>query len=53
MGNGDYVRKYNALLSFYFHIPYPEELPDEVWAEKVKQINWLATKGLLGVKIED
>ena len=39
-------------MSFYFHIPFPEELKDEVWAEKVKQIEWLARKGLLGVKVE-
>jgi hypothetical protein len=47
------VRKYNALMSFYFHIPYPERFSDETWAEKVRQIEWLARKGLLGVKVEE
>nr|DAY40929.1 MAG TPA: hypothetical protein [Caudoviricetes sp.] len=37
----------------YFHIPFPEELTDEVWAEKVRQIEWLARKGLLGTKIQE
>ncbi|WP_148335580.1 hypothetical protein [Bacteroides neonati] len=46
------MRKYNALMSFYFHIPFPEQLPDEVWAEKMRQIEWLSTKGMLGVKVE-
>lgn len=37
-------------MSFYFHIPFPEDLEDGVWMEKVKQIEWLAKKGLLGIK---
>lgn len=44
------MRKYNALMSLYFHIPYPEELTDEQWAERVRQIEWLGREGLLGVK---
>jgi len=40
-------------MSLYFHIPFPEKLPDDVWAEKVRQIEWLARKGLLGVKVKE
>ncbi len=41
-------------MSLYFHIPFPEELSDEVWMEKMKQIEWLAKAGMLGTKkIED
>lgn len=47
------MRKYNALMSLYFHISFPENLPDEVWAEKMRQLEWLARKGLLGVKVEE
>ena len=39
-------------MSLYFHISFPEVLDDEVWAEKVRQIEWLARKGLLGTKVE-
>jgi hypothetical protein len=34
------------------HIPFPEELDDEKWMEKYRQVEWLADKGLLGVKIK-
>jgi len=44
------VRRVNALLSLFFHIPFPEDLEDEVWAEKLRQLEWLADKGLLGIK---
>jgi len=37
-------------MSLYFHIPFPENLADEVWMEKFRQIEWLADKGLLGAK---
>lgn len=30
------------------HIPFPEQLSDEVWAEKWQQIVWLAEKGIIG-----
>ena len=46
----DEIRKADALISLYFHIPYPEDLADEVWIEKFRQIEWLADKGLLGAK---
>jgi len=38
------------MISLFFHIPHPEDLPDEVWMEKYRQIEWLGEKGLLGVK---
>jgi len=40
----------NALMSLYFHIPFPEELDDDRWGEKYRQLEWLAEKGLLGIK---
>ncbi|MBQ3658003.1 MAG: hypothetical protein II956_14375 [Bacteroidales bacterium] len=46
----DEIRKADALISLYFHIPFPEKLDDEVWIEKFRQIEWLADKGLLGAK---
>lgn len=44
------VRKADALMSLYFHIPFPERLSDDIWMEKFRQIQWLADKGLLGAK---
>jgi hypothetical protein len=40
-------------MSFYFHIPFPEELDDQTWMEKYRQIEWLAKKGILGVKTDE
>lgn len=37
-------------MSLFLNIPFPENLSDEVWMEKWRQIEWLASKGLLGVK---
>lgn len=34
------------------HIPFPEDLPDEVWAEKWQQLQWLSRRGLLGTKFD-
>ncbi|WP_165689688.1 hypothetical protein [Elizabethkingia occulta] len=42
--------KADALLSLFLHIPFPEELPDHIWAMKWAQLSWLADKGLLSVK---
>jgi len=39
----------NALLSFYFKIPFPEELSNEKWVEKWKQVEWLSQEGILGI----
>jgi hypothetical protein len=38
------------MISLYFHIPFPEELPDNIFFEKVRQIEWLSKKGMLGIK---
>ena len=38
------------MISLYFSIPFPEDLPDDVWYEKMRQIEWLSEKGLIGVK---
>ena len=48
-GNNE-IRKIDALISLYFHLPFPELLDDETWIEKFRQIEWLADKGLLGAK---
>lgn len=40
------------MISLFFHIPFPEELEDELWIEKVKQIEWLSDQGMLGIKRE-
>jgi len=50
--NANFFRKGNALISFYLHIPFPEELEDEIWMEKYRQVEYLADIGLLGVKID-
>ncbi|MFL0063440.1 hypothetical protein [Tenacibaculum maritimum] len=42
--------KADALISHYLHIPFPENLDDDIWAMKWAQINWLADQGLLGIK---
>ena len=44
----DTNRKINALISYYLHIPFPEDLENEVWAEKWAQIKWLTDKGIIG-----
>ncbi|MEI7487050.1 MAG: hypothetical protein WCJ72_06500 [Chryseobacterium sp.] len=43
--------KADALMSYFLHIPFPEELEDELWAEKWAQIGWLAENGFLGLKV--
>lgn len=37
-------------MKLYFNIPRPEDLDDDDWVENVKQLQWLADKGLLGMK---
>ena len=46
----DLYMKADALMSFFLHIPFPEQLSDEVWAMKWAQLGWLAEKGFLGIK---
>lgn len=45
-------RQYNALISFYLHIPFPERLSDEEWIEKKQQIDFLAASKLLGIQFK-
>ncbi len=35
------------------HIPFPEQLEEDVWWEKLQQLKWLAEVGLLGVKTKE
>jgi len=49
----NFYRKGNAMMSLFFHIPYPEDLSDDVWFEKWRQIEWLAEAGMLGIKKGD
>ncbi|MBL7868881.1 MAG: hypothetical protein JNM71_12775 [Flavobacterium lindanitolerans] len=44
----DNVLKMDAMISHFLHIPFPEELPDTVWAQKWAQVKFLADKGILG-----
>lgn len=37
----DILRKINGLLSYHFHIPYPEKLNDEEYSEKWQQLKWV------------
>ncbi len=36
----DFIRKVDALLSGHFSIPFPEQLSDELWVEKYRQVLW-------------
>lgn len=38
------------MITHYLHIPFPEDLDDEVWMEKWMQVLWLFEKGMLNVK---
>jgi len=48
----DQVRRINAQLSHFMHIPFPEDLPDDVWAEKYRQFQWLVENNYLPLKME-
>jgi hypothetical protein len=41
MADGDGLRKADAQLRYYLHIAHPEELSDEEWAMRVKELEWL------------
>jgi len=47
----DNILKIDALISYFLHIPFPEELPDDVYAIKWAQVKYLAEKGILGVEL--
>lgn len=37
----DGLRKADALISYYLHIPHPELLDTATWQDKAGQANWL------------
>jgi hypothetical protein len=40
----DELRKRDAMLSYHFKIPHPEQLTDEVYYEKWEQLSWVLAK---------
>jgi hypothetical protein len=46
----DTIEIYNALLSHFLHIPFPEQLPDSFWLMKVKQFEFLFFNNYLPIK---
>lgn len=40
------------MISHYLHIPFPEQLADDVWINKWAQLKWLIKKGLISPKNE-
>lgn len=38
------------MISHILHIPFPEKLPDEVWALKWSQVKWLVDVGIVAPK---
>ncbi len=51
----DDLQKMAALISHFLHIPHPEALPDEVFAAKFQQADWLRrnpqARGLVLVRL--
>ncbi|MGY0034450.1 hypothetical protein [Pedobacter sp. NJ-S-72] len=45
----DQVRRINALLSHFMHIPFPEQLDDDTWCEKYRQFEWLKDNNFLPI----
>jgi hypothetical protein len=41
------VFKIDAMISYFLHISFPEQLSDMVWAEKWAQVKWLIDKGIV------
>ncbi len=37
-------------MKLFFHVQDPEALADDDWMENVRALEWLAEKGLLGIK---
>ncbi|GAA5096924.1 hypothetical protein GCM10023210_31320 [Chryseobacterium ginsengisoli] len=35
------IRIYNALLTYYMHIPNPDSLSDEDWAERLQDLEFI------------
>lgn len=38
------------MISHILHIPFPEQLSDEVWGLKYAQVQWLIDKGFIAPK---
>jgi len=49
---GDQIRQINAQLSHFMHIPFPEDLEDDVWLEKYRQFQWLLETNRLPITIK-
>ena len=41
MADGDGLRKADAQLRYYLRIANPEDLTDEEWAMRVRELEWL------------
>jgi len=41
VSDGEWIRKINAQLRYYFHIPNPDSLTDEEWAQSIKELEWI------------
>jgi len=38
------------MISYFLNIPFPENLDDDTWMEKFRQVEWLSEMGILGIK---
>jgi hypothetical protein len=45
------VFKIDAMISHILHIPFPEQLDDDLWAQKWAQVQWLIENGIVAPKI--
>ena len=41
MADGDGIRQTDAQLRYYMHIARPEDLTDEEWAMRVRELEWV------------
>lgn len=46
----DIIRQHNAHISYFFNNPFPEDLPDDLYVENIKRLEYLADKNILGPK---
>ena len=38
------------MISHILHIPFPEQLDDDIWSQKWAQVKWLVDKGIIAPK---
>ena len=38
------IRKLNAQLRYYLHVPDPDSLTDTEWAMRIKELEWIRTE---------